>query len=185
MIVFFLLLLVALGLVGVYAYNNTGTHDVTFLQWHWSGVPDWMPVVVAAAVIGGLFLLYMILSGLVSGVRQGSLRKRVSSYEGTVADLRRENQRLREENARLRSDMRGTDRGVAATGDRERMAVADREVTPVGRDNAPVYEDTTTDRTSNNAVPADRSRTTSAYRARPSFGARVRSFFGGREPAGY
>src|SRR6202022_2822503 len=101
MILFLILLIIAAAVVGVYATGNTGAHDVTLWQWHWSAVPDWIPVVIAVAVIGGLFLLYMLYSGLVHGVRVGSMRRRVTTRESTINDLRRENQRLREENARV------------------------------------------------------------------------------------
>jgi hypothetical protein len=160
MILFLLLLIVAAGIVAVYAAGgNAGTHDVTLWQWHWSAVPDWVPVVLTAVVFGGLLLLYMLYSGLVHGVRVGSMRRRVTTRESAITDLRRENQRLREENARVRSELHGTDRGVAATsGDRE----------PVGATTAP-----------------DRSRSTAPYRPRATFGERVRAFFSGREPAGY
>src|SRR3979411_2650659 len=122
MILFLLLLIVACGIVAVYAASgNAGTHDVTLWQWHWSAVPDWVPVVATAAVIGGLFLLYMLYSVLVHGVRCGSMRRRVTTRESTINDLRRENQRLREENARVRSELRGMDHGVAATSDRRLM----------------------------------------------------------------
>src|SRR5260370_39685092 len=114
MILFLILLIIAAAVVGVYAGGNTGTHDVTFWQWHWSAVPDWLPVLVAAAVIAGLFVLYMLYSGLVHGVRVGSMRRRVTTRESEIIDLRRENQRLREENARVRSQLRGMDRGMAA-----------------------------------------------------------------------
>ena len=76
----FLLLLILAGVgVAVYASENTGTHAVTFLQWHWSALSDWVPVVTAAIVIGVLFLLYMIYSGVVHGVRVGSMRRRVTT----------------------------------------------------------------------------------------------------------
>src|SRR5205823_13450759 len=104
MILFLLLLIVAGVVVALYAAQNAGTHNVTFWQWHWSAVPDWVPVVVTAAVIGGLFLLYMVYSGMVHGVRVGSMRRRVTTRESTIVDLRRDNQRLREENARARSE---------------------------------------------------------------------------------
>ena len=180
MILFLLLLIVAGAGVAVYAMQNTGSQSVTFLQWHWS-VADWIPVVVVAVVIGGLFLLYMIYSGLVHGVRVGSMRRRVSTREQAINEMRMENQRLREENARLRSERRGMERGVAAasgttTRDREPVTTPDREATPAYQDRRePVA-----------ATPAeDRSRTAPPYRPRPSFGERVRAFFSGREPAGY
>lgn len=167
MILFLILLLIAAAGVGVYAAGNPGTQDVTFWQWHWSGVPDWVPVMIGAGVVAALFLVYMLYSGLVHGVRVGSMRRRSTIRESAITDLRLENQRLREENARVRSEL--MDRGMAATTERETMPAtpdADGEPAPV-------------------ATAPDRPRVASLYRARPSFGERVRNFLGGREPAGY
>jgi uncharacterized iron-regulated membrane protein len=180
MILFLILLLLAAAGVAFYATENAGAHDVTLWQWHWSAVPDWVPVVVTAGVIGGLFLLYMLYSGLVHGVRVGSMRRRVTTRESTITDLRRENQRLREENARVRSELRGMDRGVAATSERRVMETPARE--PMA-----AYQDTTRD-ANREPVAADaavdRSHT-APYRPRATFGERIRAFFTGREPAGY
>jgi len=155
MILFLLLLVIAGAVVALYASQNTVTHDVTLWQWHWSAVPDWVPVVLAAAVIGALFVLYMLYSGVVHGVRVGSMRRRVTTRDSALTDLRRENQRLREENARVRSELRGMDRGVAAA-DPLRASTA-----------------------------GDRPRMAAPFRPRPTFGERVRAFFSGRETAGY
>jgi len=176
MILFLILLIIAAIAVGVYATENASTHDVTVWQWHWSAVPDWVPVVVTAAVIGGIFLLYMIYSGMVHGVRVGSMRRRVTTRESTIVDLRRENQRLREENARVRSELRGMDRGVAATSDRNAPAASEGDTMPASEETSrePVTAETA----------ADRSRTAPPFRPRPTFGERVRAFFTGREPAG-
>jgi len=176
MILFLILLLLAAAGVGLYATESTGTHDVTLWQWHWSAVPDWVPVVTIATVIGGLFLLYMLYSGLVHGVRVGSMRKRATTSESTINDLRRENQRLREENARVRSELRGTDRGVAATSARGMVE------TPT-RDAMPAYQVTSRGPAAAGTA-VDRSRT-ALYRPRATFGERVRNLFSGREPAGY
>ena len=160
MILFLLLLIVAVGIVAVYAVaGNAGTHDVTLWQWHWAAVPDWAPVVLTALVFGGLLVLYMLYSGLVHGVRVGSMRRRVTTRESAITDLRRENQRLREENARVRSELHGVDRGVAAT-------------TPDGE---PVRA----------AAALGRPRGEAPYRARATFGERVRAFLSGQEPARY
>src|SRR6202521_3598557 len=142
MILFLILLIIAAAVVGVYATGNTGAHDITLWQWHWSAVPDWVPVMVAAAVIAGLFLLYMLYSGLVHGVRVGSMRRRVTTRESTITDLRSENQRLREENARVRSELRGMDRGVAATSERAAMTSDRGMVETAARDAMPANQDT-------------------------------------------
>jgi uncharacterized integral membrane protein len=184
MILFLILLLLAAAGSSLYATENTGTHDVTLWQWHWSAVPDWVPVVTTAAVIGGLVLLYMLYSGLVHGARAASMRKRATTRESTINDLRRENQRLREENARVRSELRGMDRGVAATSDRGVAATSDRGMveTPA-RDAMPVYQDSSREPAAAGTA-VDRSGT-APYRPRATFGERVRNFFSGREPAGY
>ena len=164
MILFLIMLLIAAAGVGIYAAGNPGTRDVTFWQWHWSAVPDWVPVMIAAAVVVVVFLVYMLYSGLVHGVRVGSMRRRVTTRESAINELRLENQRLREENARVRSEL--MDRGMAGATERETMPTnqdADRE--PV-------------------ASTADRPRVVAPYRAQPTFGERVRTFLGGREPAG-
>jgi uncharacterized integral membrane protein len=161
MILFLLLLIVAGVVVAVYAAQNTATHDVTLWQWHWSAVPDWVPVVLTAAVIGALFLLYMLYSGMVHGVRVGSMRRRVSTREAAINDMREENQRLREENTRVRGELRGMDRGVAAT----------RDETPREPVSTP--------------AASEAPRSAAPYRPRATFGERVRAFFSGREPAGY
>lgn len=180
MLLFLLLLILAAVGVGVYANQNTGTHSVTFLQWHWAAVADWVPVVIAAVVIGGLFLLYMIYSGLVHGVRLGSMRRRVSTRENAINDMRTENQRLREENSRLRAEQRGMDRGAA---------VADRRAVNPNVDREPVVDnraDRSADREPVGArATTDAGRTAPPFRSRPTFGERVRAFFSGSEPASY
>jgi hypothetical protein len=160
MILFLLLLIAAIGIVAVYAVGgNAGTHDVTVWQWHWAAVPDWVPVVLTAAVFGGLLLLYMLYAGLVHGVRVGSMRRRVTTRESAITDLRRENQQLREENARVRSELHGTDRTPAAT-------TTDGEPPPA-------------------TTASDHPRSAAPYRPRATLGERVRAFFNGQEPAGY
>lgn len=125
MILFLLLLIVAAAVVAIYAGSgNTGAHDVALWQWHWSAVPDWVPVVLTAVVFSGLLVLYMLYAGLVHGVRVGSMRRRVTTRESAIGELRRENQRLREENARARS--------ATSTPDRPRSVATSHPPTTVG-----------------------------------------------------
>ena len=166
MILFLLLLIVAGLVVALYAGQNTATHDVTLWQWHWSAVPDWVPVVLTAAAVGGLFLLYMLYSGVVHGVRVGSMRRRVTTRESALTDLRRENQRLREENARAKSELQGMDRSVAATS--PTVAYPESPPEPVAASPA-----------------AGRPGIAPPYRPRTTFGERVHALFSGRDPAGY
>jgi hypothetical protein len=123
--------------------------------------------VLTTAVFGGLLLLYMIYSGLVHGVRVGSMRRRVTTRESAITELRRDNQRLREENARVRSELHGNEPAPAwESGRFVDRGIADRE--PVGATTAP-----------------DRSRSAAPYRPRATFGEKVRAFFSGQEPARY
>jgi hypothetical protein len=182
MILFLLLLIAAVAVVAVYVVSGSaGTHDVTLWQWHWSAVPDWLPVVLTAVVFGGLLLLYMIYSGLVHGVRVGSMRRRVTTRESAITDLRRENQRLREENARVRSELHGN--APAPAGESGRFV--DRGIPATTADREPVAATTAADREPAATTAPDRSRSAAPYRPRASFGQRVRAFFSGREPAGY
>jgi len=164
MILFLVLLILAMLAVGLYATENTGTHQVTLWNYHWSGVPDWVPVVVAAGVVVVLFLVYLAYAGTRSGMRHGALRRRITTHEAAIGDLRKENQRLREENARLKSQMQGPGTAPAVLQADQSGAVAEATY-PL-------------------AAPP-RPREAPAYHPQPSFGERVRAFLSGRQPAGY
>lgn len=183
MILFLLLLIVALAVVGVYAAQNTGTQDISVLNLHFHAVANWVPVVAAAAAVALLLILYMLYSGAVHGARTGSLRRRISTHESTIGELRKENQRLREENARMRSEMRGMDRGSAVANERETMPVyneaGQRNYPAEGADRSEMVRDDGST-TSGSSGP-----TAEPYRPRASVGERVRSFFSGRESARY
>lgn len=182
MVLFLLLLILALALVGVYAAQNTGTQDISVLNMHFHSVANWLPVVAAAAAVALLFILYMLYAGAVHGARTGSLRRRISTHESALADLRKENQRLREENARMRSEMRGgADRGAALAGDRESKPLYNE----AGQRNYPTDDAQRSEMAAADGATVDRSRAAEAYHPRPGVGERVRSFFSGREPSGY
>lgn len=82
----------------------------------------------------------------------------------------------------MRSEVRGIDRGSAVANDKDTMPVYNE----AGQRNYPAAETS-----SSEPVRDDGSRTGSTaraaepYRPRPSVGERVRSFFSGRESAGY
>jgi hypothetical protein len=162
MILFLVLLILAMLAVGLYATENTGTHDVTLWNYHWSGVPDWVPVVVAAGVVVVLFLVYLAYAGTRWGMRHGALRRRITTHEAAIGDLRKENQRLREENARLKSQMQGL--GTAPAAHQADQSAGE----PPSPGEAP-----------------PRPREAPAYHPQPSLGERVRAFLSGRQPAGY
>jgi uncharacterized membrane protein len=48
LVILFLLFLVAM-MVAFYAQANSGTHDITLFGTHWSGVYEWIPVVLGVA----------------------------------------------------------------------------------------------------------------------------------------
>src|SRR5919108_4606584 len=193
MFLLFFLLLVAAGVaLGFYSFQNVGGHPVNFLYWHWSSIPEWVPVLAAAVVFGGIMLLYLMWVGAVSGVRRGALRRRVVTHESTIGDLKTENQRLREENARLRSDLRQ----ASATSRTEPAATTPTE--PVTSESRGVgdYEQVPTaggregttaggERVAAAEANDERSGRQLDYPRQPTFGERVRGFFGRREPSGY
>ena len=182
MILFLLLLIVALALVGVYAAQNTGTQDISVLNLHFHSVANWLPVVAAAAVVALLFILYMLYAGAVHGARTGSLRRRISTHESTIGELRKENQGLREENARMRSEMRSGDRGPASATEREAMPAYNE----AGQRNHPAEQGNRSEIVGEGAsAPTASTRNADPYQPRPSVGERVRSFFSGNQAARY
>jgi len=70
--VFFLIALVLAVLgVGAYAYANTGAHDIALRDYHFTAVPDWLPV----AVVSGVVLFVFLLHAIYAGVRIRMLRR--------------------------------------------------------------------------------------------------------------
>ena len=57
MLLFSLALVIAVAGVGAYAHYNPGVHDITMRSYHFTAVPDWVPVALAAGVPLALFLL--------------------------------------------------------------------------------------------------------------------------------
>lgn len=97
MVVFLFLLVIAMGLLAVFAVQNSATESFSFLNFHWSGVPLWLPPVIAGGGVAVLLLLYMTYSGARHGLRHRGLRRQMGTHEQLIAELQAENQRLRTE----------------------------------------------------------------------------------------
>ena len=94
-ILFLVLLVLALVVLIVYAAQNGASDTVYLWQYHWSGVPRWLPAAVSAAVVALLFVLYNLIAGTGSRLERGRLRGRVRRLEEELAGHRDENERLR------------------------------------------------------------------------------------------
>lgn len=99
-VVFLILLMIALGLLGIFVAQNSGTEEVRFLAFHWAGVRQWVPPAIAGGAVAILLILYMLMASGRRGIRQRGLRGRA---ESKLADLQNENERLRQEVAELRN----------------------------------------------------------------------------------
>jgi hypothetical protein len=64
MVAFLIALIVAVLGVGAYAHYNPGVQDVTLRTYHFTAVPDWMPVAASAGVILFLFLVHAVYASL-------------------------------------------------------------------------------------------------------------------------
>jgi len=100
MIVSLVLMVVFVFVLGAYAAQNPGTHDVVLFNQVWKQVPDWAPAVISAAVMFVLMLLYAGYARVRHTVGRLTLRRRIDSSEATITDLRAENERLRRQVSR-------------------------------------------------------------------------------------
>ena len=100
MIVSLVLMVLFVFVLGVFAAQNNGTHDVVLFNLVWSQVPLWVPAVLSAAVVFVLMLLYAGYARLRHTVGRLTLRRRIGGNEAMIADLRAENERLRGELSR-------------------------------------------------------------------------------------
>ncbi len=64
MLLFLFALVVAVLGVGVYAHYNPGSQDITLRTYHFLGVPDWVPVAVAAGAMLFLFFIHAVYAGV-------------------------------------------------------------------------------------------------------------------------
>ena len=107
MIVLLVLMVLFFFVLGTFAAQNSGTHDVRLLNVVWTQVPDWLPAVLSATVLFVLMLLYAGYARVRHTVGHLTLRRRIDTREATIAELRTENERLRRELDRRRGAVPG------------------------------------------------------------------------------
>ncbi len=95
MIVSFVVMVLFFFVLGVYAAQNSGTQSVVLFNLMWTGVPDWLPAVLTAAVMFVAMLLYAGYARIRQYVGRLSLHRRVEDNAAMVIRLREENDRLR------------------------------------------------------------------------------------------
>jgi uncharacterized integral membrane protein len=100
MIVSLVLMVLFFFVLGVFAAQNSGTHDFVLFNLVWSQVPLWVPAVLSAAVMFVLMLLYAGYARIRHTMGRLTLRRRIDSNEAMISDLRAENERLRGQVAR-------------------------------------------------------------------------------------
>jgi hypothetical protein len=103
---YLILLLVVYALFGVFAVQDSGTHDFTLLGYTWN-LPLWAPTAVAIAAVSVLLLLHMSHAGLGSRFREIGYGRKIDEHRDRIDALRAENGRLREELAAARGEIRG------------------------------------------------------------------------------
>ncbi|MDQ6772924.1 MAG: hypothetical protein M3024_08050 [Candidatus Dormibacteraeota bacterium] len=97
MIVFLILLLVAVAVLGVFAFQNAQAEEITFLAFHWHHVPVWVPPVLTGGVVAALLILYMLYAGARHGLHSRGLRRTIGGHESSIEELQAEVGRLRSE----------------------------------------------------------------------------------------
>lgn len=97
MILSFVLMVLFVFVLGVFAAQNSGTHDVVLFNQTWTRVPDWLPVVLSTAAMFLLMLLYAGYARIRHTVGRLTMRRRIDDNQTTISNLRTENDRLRRE----------------------------------------------------------------------------------------
>lgn len=101
-----ILLLVVFAVTGVFAVQNSGTHDFTLLGYTWT-LPLWAPTAIGVAAVSVLLMLHLSHAGLGSRFREMGHSRELGEHADRIDELRAENGQLREELAAARGQVRG------------------------------------------------------------------------------
>jgi uncharacterized integral membrane protein len=104
-------LLVVFVLFGVFAAQNGGTQDFTFLGYTFH-LQSWVPTAIGTGIVSALLMLHMGAAGLGHRFREIGHGRALHEHRGVIEDLRDENSRLREELAAARGEVRGAAGGA-------------------------------------------------------------------------
>jgi uncharacterized integral membrane protein len=89
-----LLVVFILGIV--FAIQNNGHQDFTFLGYTWS-LRTWIPTAIGTGIMAALLMLHMSYAGLGYRLRRFGQDRSLDEQRGMVVELREENTELREE----------------------------------------------------------------------------------------
>lgn len=84
MLLFLFALAIAIVGVGAYAHYNPGVQDITVRNYHFAGVPGWIPLALAAGVPLFLFLLHAMYAGVRIRMLRRAGQRRASQRSGPV-----------------------------------------------------------------------------------------------------
>jgi hypothetical protein len=97
MVLALVLMVVFVFVLGFYAAQNSATHDVMLFNLTWRRVPEWLPVVLSAAVMFVLMLVYAGYAQIRHTLGRFTLRKHIDDKDAEISALRVQVERLRQE----------------------------------------------------------------------------------------
>lgn len=93
---FLIALLIVFVVTGAFAIQNGSTQTFTLLGYSWVE-PLWLPTAIGVGIVSALFVLHIGSADLARWFRRVGHDREIEGHRGLIADLREENNRLREE----------------------------------------------------------------------------------------